>query len=102
CAVTERTHEIGIQMALGARQRDVLIPLLRRGAIITTTGIVIGLVAAMFATRYLRTLLFGVTPLDATTFSGVAILFLSIAMLALWVPARRATHVDPLIALRAE
>ena len=100
-AVTERTPEIGIQMALGARQHNVLIPLLRRGTIVTMSGIVVGFVIAVYTTRYLRVLLFGVGPLDAATFAAVAIVFISIAMLAMWLPARRATRVDPLIALRA-
>ena len=101
-AVTQRTREIGIRMALGAQRAEVLALVLRQSTALTLMGIALGLGAAAATTRSLQGLLFGLTPLDPMTFVAVAVLFASVATLAAYVPARRATRVDPLIALRAE
>ena len=101
-SVTQRTHEIGIRMALGARAGNVLGLILKNGLALVLTGIVIGVGGALLLTRFLTTLLFGVTPTDARTFVVVSVMFFVIAMLASLIPALRATRVDPLIALRYE
>jgi len=100
--VTQRTREIGIRMALGAQRREVMGLVLRQSIALAATGLLIGLASAAGATRYLEGLLFGVTPLDPSTFAFVAIMFASVAIAASYVPARRATRVDPLDALRCE
>jgi putative ABC transport system permease protein len=89
-------------MALGAQRADVMRLVVRQGLALTGVGLTIGLVAATVATRYLEGFLFGVTPLDPGTFVGVSLLFALIAMVASYVPARHATNVDPLVALRYE
>lgn len=101
-SVTQRTHEIGIRMALGARAGNVLSLILKNGLTLVLTGIVIGIASALALTRFLTTLLFGVTPTDSVTFVVVSIVFFLIAMLASVIPAWRATKVDPLTALRYE
>jgi putative ABC transport system permease protein len=100
--VAHRSREIGIRMALGAPRRQVVMLVLRQTAVLTVIGIAAGLVGAAALSRYLDGLLFGLTPLDVTTFAGVGLMFAVVAMLASYVPARRATHVDPLVALRSE
>ncbi|HEY7291903.1 MAG TPA: ABC transporter permease [Vicinamibacterales bacterium] len=100
--VIQRTQEIGIRMALGAQRIQVLALILRKGAALTALGIGLGLAAAAASTRLLQGLLFGITPLDPSTFAAVAALFGLVAALASFVPARRATRVDPMVALRAE
>ncbi len=101
-AVTQRTHEIGIRMALGARTINVLSLIMKNGFTLVFTGIVIGIAGAFMLTRFLATLLFGITPTDAVTFIVVSAIFFVIAMMASLIPALRATKVDPLIALRYE
>ncbi|HKP94095.1 MAG TPA: ABC transporter permease [Chthoniobacterales bacterium] len=100
--VTQRTREIGVRMALGAARRDVLQLVLAQGGKLAAAGIVLGLLGSYLMTQFLRTLLYGVTPTDPLTFAAVAALLLGTAMLACWIPARRASLVDPIVALRAE
>jgi putative ABC transport system permease protein len=100
--VLQRTREIGIRMALGAQRRDILRLVLRQGIRATLTGVVIGLLLGLALTRLLSSLLYGVAPADGATFSIVTLLLLVVAFVACSIPARRATCVDPLVALRYE
>ena len=100
--VTERTREIGIRVALGASPRQVVLPVVREGFVLASVGIAIGLAGAFAAARALSAFLFGVGPTDPWTFAGVALLLLGVALLASYVPSRRALKVDPIVALRAE
>ena len=100
--VGRRTREIGIRMALGADRGQVLRMVISLGATLAAIGLAAGLAGAWAATRGLRTLLYGVTPADPATAAGVALLLLGVALAACWLPARRATRVDPLVALREE
>jgi putative ABC transport system permease protein len=101
-SVVQRVREIGIRTALGARRNDVIGLVLGQSLALTAIGITVGLGGAVAVTRYLESMLFGLTPLDPTTFIGVALVFALLATLAAYVPARRATTVDPLVALRCE
>ncbi|HEX2445788.1 MAG TPA: ABC transporter permease [Vicinamibacterales bacterium] len=101
-AVAQRTHEIGVRMALGARPTDVIRLAVGDSLIRTAIGIAIGLAAAAWLTRFLEGMLFGLTPLDLSTFAAVAAAFAALAGAASFLPARRAAQVDPLIALRCE
>jgi predicted permease len=101
-SVAERTAEIGVRMALGARQSRILWMVLRDALILTLCGIAIGLPLALASTKLLRTLLFAVTPTDATTLVAIATSIIGISMIAGYIPARRAASVDPVVALRAE
>jgi predicted lysophospholipase L1 biosynthesis ABC-type transport system permease subunit len=100
--VTQRTREIGVRMALGAQRAIVLKLVLRQGAVIVAIGVALGVAAAAALTRYLEGMLFGVTALDLTTFGVVAAAFAAVALLAAYLPARRATAINPLEALRHE
>jgi putative ABC transport system permease protein len=101
-SVAQRTREIGIRLALGARRGQVLALVLKQGLLLTLAGVTIGLGGAAAATRYLEGMLFGLTPLDPPTFALVSLLLTLVATLATYVPARRATRVDPVQALRTE
>jgi ABC-type antimicrobial peptide transport system permease subunit len=100
--VARRTREIGIRMALGAQQRDVLRPIVVQGIALAVAGAIVGTAAALGVTRFLSTLLFGVKPTDPVTFIVVAVLLTFVALAASYIPARRATRVDPMVALRYE
>ncbi len=101
-AVAQRTREIGVRMALGASNRDVSGLILRRGLVLTSLGIVLGSGIALAVTRFMAVLLFGVDPVDPITFGVVALLLASIALVASYLPARRASHIDPIDALRRD
>jgi ABC-type antimicrobial peptide transport system permease subunit len=100
--VSQRTREIGVRLALGARARDVLNMVVGRGLRLAGLGVAIGLAAALVLTRLMQGVLYGVTPTDPITFAGVALALLGVAAFASWLPALRATRVDPLVALRSE
>jgi predicted permease len=101
-AVVQRTREIGIRLSLGAQRAQVLGLVLRKGLLLTAIGIVLGLMGATAGSQLLHSMLFGVTPLDVQTFAAVSVAFGFVAMIACYLPARRATKVDPIIALRQE
>ena len=98
----QRTHEIGIRVALGATKQDVLRLVLGHGLRLTLAGVGLGLAVSLAVTRFLSSLLLGVTSTDALTFSSVAILHCAVALFACFIPARRAMRVDPIVALRYE
>jgi putative ABC transport system permease protein len=101
-SISRRTHELGIRSALGATRRDVLELVLRDGLRLTLIGVVAGIILAFGLTRTLRSLLFGVTSTDPVTFAGMVVLLVTTALLACYIPARRVTNVDPMVALRYE
>ena len=101
-AVAQRTREIGIRIALGARRREVLALVLKQALLVTAAGILLGVAGAAAITRYLEGMLFGLTPMDPATFALVPLILAVVATLASAVPARRATKVDPVVALRSE
>jgi putative ABC transport system permease protein len=98
--VSERTHEIGIRLTLGAQRRNVLRMVLGQGLRLALAGAAVGLAAALIVSEFMAGLLYGVRPTDPLTFAGVTILLIGVALLACYLPARRAVRVDPLIALR--
>jgi putative ABC transport system permease protein len=101
-SVTQRTHEIGIRMAIGARPRDVFKMILGHGMKLALIGVGLGLVGAFILTRFMASMLFGVEPTDATTYGALSVLLIGIALLACYLPGRRATRVEPTISLRYE
>jgi putative ABC transport system permease protein len=102
CAVSQRTREIGIRIALGARPHDVLSLVVGAGARLTAIGLAGGLIGAFITTRFLRGLLGWVDPLDPVAFGAATALLTVVALIASYLPARRATSVDPIVALRTE
>jgi putative ABC transport system permease protein len=102
CSVAQRTRELGIRLALGAQTRDVLRLVIRQGMRLALIGTSFGLLGAWSVMRLMKSLLFGVSATDPLTFAAIALLLVSVALLACWIPARRATKVDPIIALRCE
>ncbi len=101
-SVSQRTTEIGIRMALGASRADVMRMMLREGLVLAVAGLMIGALAALGLAQTLRGLLYGIAPTDPASFIGAALLLFAVALLASYLPARRATRVDPAVALRAE
>ncbi len=101
-AVSRRTAELGIRIALGAGPAAVVRMVVRQGALLTLTGVVVGAIGAVVLTRYLRALLYEVSPTDPLAFAGMALLLSAVALAASYVPARRAARVDPMVALRHE
>jgi len=101
-SVAERRREIGIRMALGASEGGVLTLVLRQGMLLAGIGLLVGLAGALAVTRVVSSLLFGVQPTDPATFAAVGLFMLAVALVACVVPARRATRVDPLVALRLD
>ena len=101
-SVAQRTHEIGLRMALGAAREHVLAVILKEGLVLALIGLGIGLVGAALVGRAMRGMLYGVNTFDLTAFGGVALALFAAALLACYVPARRATKVDPMVALRYE
>jgi putative ABC transport system permease protein len=101
-SVAQRTQEIGIRLALGAQRREVLKLIISQGATLTLIGISLGLASAVALTRFLSSLLFSLSATDPVTFVVIAVLLMVVALLACYLPARRATKVDPMVALRHE
>ncbi|HTH48359.1 MAG TPA: FtsX-like permease family protein, partial [Candidatus Limnocylindria bacterium] len=101
-SVTRRIGEIGIRMALGAQRNDILGLVFRQGGRLIGLGVAFGLLGGLTLTRFLGSMLFGVSAHDPATFAVIAVLLAAVALLACWLPARRATRVDPMVALRAE
>jgi ABC-type antimicrobial peptide transport system permease subunit len=99
-SVSQRTREIGIRMALGAQRTDVLRLVIRQGILLTAIGVGLGLLGSLGLTRLISSMLFGVSATDVGTFGVVSALLFGVAVIACWLPARRASGVDPIVALR--
>jgi ABC-type antimicrobial peptide transport system permease subunit len=100
--VTQRTHEIGVRMALGAQNADIARLFVKQGMALVLRGVALGSVGALALTRVMKSLLFDVSPTDPLTFAVITLLLISVALLACWIPARRATRVDLMITLRRD
>jgi putative ABC transport system permease protein len=100
--VTQRSKELGVRLALGAHSGDVLRLVLKQGMVLVGIGVTLGLLAALSLTRVLRTMLFNVSTTDPLTFASIALLLVGVTLIATWLPARRATRVDPVVVLREE
>jgi ABC-type antimicrobial peptide transport system permease subunit len=101
-AISQRTGEIGLRLALGARRGDILKVVLNEAALIVIAGVGAGLLGSLLLTRFLQTLLFDIRPTDPLTFGALTILLAGVALLASFIPARKASRIDPLVALRHE
>jgi putative ABC transport system permease protein len=101
-SVTQRTSEIGIRMALGAQSQQVLKLILRQGMLLAGVGVLVGVAIALPITRFAATLLYGVSVWDPVTYISITCILMAVALLACYIPARRATRIDPLVALRFE
>jgi ABC-type antimicrobial peptide transport system permease subunit len=101
-SVSQRTNELGIRMALGASRESVVYMVVRQGLGLALAGTLVGIVGALALTRLLTSLLYATSPTDAVTFAAVSLLFLTVAAVACFLPARQATVIDPLVALRQE
>ena len=99
-AIAQRTREFGVRLALGAQQADILRMVLRSGAVVTAIGLFAGAAGSLFVTRSLESMLVEVPRLDPVTYAAVVVLLAAVALVACWIPARRATRVDPVVALR--
>jgi ABC-type antimicrobial peptide transport system permease subunit len=101
-SVSQRTREIGVRVALGAQRSHVLALVVRQGVVLAGIGVVVGSLAGFGATRLISSLLYGIAPTDLVAFGGAAALLAAAALVASWIPARRASRVDPVIALKSE
>ncbi len=101
-SVAQRTHEIGVRLALGAQHQDILWLIVGRGQALTLAGILLGLAVSIAMTRILSSLLYEVSATDPTVFAAIALLLVAVALVACFIPARRALRVDPMLALRYE
>jgi ABC-type antimicrobial peptide transport system permease subunit len=99
---SQRTHEIGVRVALGAQRSDILRMALGEGMLLVAIGLGVGLIGAAIVTRFLRSMLYSVTATDPLTFASIAMLLAAVALFACFIPAQRATQVDPLVALRED
>ncbi len=99
---SQRTHEIGVRVALGAQRSDILRMALGEGMLLVAIGLGVGLIGAAIVTRFLRSMLYSVTATDPLTFASIALLLAAVALFACFIPAQRATQVDPLVALRED
>jgi len=100
--VTQRTRELAVRLALGAQPAELLLMVIRQGVAWTIVGSLLGVAGSIALSRYLQGVLFGITPADPATFAGASAMFLLVAILATFIPARRIAHVDPLVALRTQ